>query len=54
MRIIDNTKSTSTRSLSAPLTTQKAQIEPLTDKAEEVPTEEEKAVNEEENNDETR
>ena len=43
-----------TRSLSAPVTSQKAQIEPLTDKTEEVPTEEEKAVNEEENNDETR
>lgn len=38
------TKTTATRSLSAPLTAQKAQIEPLTDKTEEVPTEEEKTV----------
>lgn len=50
--ILQYTKSTATRSLSAPLTSQKAQIEPLTDKTEEVPTEEEKAVNEEENTNE--
>lgn len=43
-----------TRSLNTPLTSQKAQIEPLTDKTEEVPTEDEKAVNEEENTNETR
>lgn len=51
--VIRYTKTTQTRSLNAPLTSQKAQIEPLTDKTEEVPTEE-KAVNEEENNDDKR
>ena len=38
------TKSTQTRSLSAPVNTQKAQIEPLEEKGEETPVEEEKAV----------
>lgn len=38
------TKTTATRSLSAPVTSQKAQIEPLTTKDEEVPTEEENIV----------
>lgn len=48
------TKTTTTRSLSTSLTSQKAQIETLTDEVEEVPTEEEKAVNEEENTNENR
>ena len=42
--ILRYTKSTQTRSLSAPLTSQKAQIEPLEEKGEETPVEEEKAV----------
>ena len=42
--ILRYTKTTQTRSLSAPVTSQKAQIEPLSEKEEEVPTEEEKAV----------
>lgn len=40
------TKTTQTRSLNASLNTQKVQIEPLTDKTEEIPIEEENAVNE--------
>lgn len=42
--VVRYTKVTVSRSLNAPLNTQKAQIEPLSEKEEEVPTEKEKAV----------
>ena len=54
VRYVKASDAVQTRSINAPLTSQKAQIEHLTDKTEEVPTEEEKAVNEEENTNENR
>ena len=54
VRYVKASDAVQTCSINAPLTSQKAQIEHLTDKTEEVPTEEEKAVNEEENTNENR